>query len=81
MDENTRKYIDINLIQNIMTYEGADKKEVKTKRVFPVVKCTSDYFETDYEKKFWSLNEDGNLMCVEDKKNEIYMQGTRDSRV
>ena len=56
-----------------MSYDGPEKKEVKTKKVFPTVPCTEKNFETDYEKKFWTLNTKSNLLCVLDKNNQIYM--------
>ena len=65
-DENTEKFLNINLKQISLSYDGPDKKEVKTVKTFPVSICSADYFKTDYEKMFYDLNKDNHLLCAED---------------
>ena len=78
LDKSTKKYIHVNLKQISFSYDkdGKEKKDVKS---VPVEICSKEFFQSKYDLKFWALNSENHLLCVEDES--IFLQGTRDSRV
>ena len=77
LDGDTRKYIRVTANNIIKTYDEDGKETVIVKK-YPMVKCTTKLFRTDYEKKFYKQRVDGSYyFCAED--DDIYLQGTREN--
>ena len=70
-------YVFLNQIS--FSYDQDGKNEQKHVKTVQVKQCPESFYKTEYEKKWYDLNKNNPLHCVDD--DSIYLQGTRDSRV
>jgi len=69
----------IKTYENSTTPGGSVEENVRTDH-YRMIKCTEEFYETDFEKQYYKEYQQLNPYCIEDPRH-IYLEGTRESSI